>query len=59
MDANLAPASPDSTSLLVQAMASFGTNEVIANATSALIGAGPVQQAEIATPIDPRSAHAA
>jgi hypothetical protein len=59
MDASLLSASSGSTSLLAQAMASFGTNEAFANATSALIGAGPVQQAEIATPIDPRSAHAA
>jgi hypothetical protein len=49
-DASLPSASADSTSLLVQAMASFGSSDVIVNSTSALIGAGSVQQSEIAAP---------
>jgi hypothetical protein len=49
----------DSSSLLVQAMSSFAVSDAIVNSASALVGAGPVQQPEIATPTDPRFAHTA
>jgi hypothetical protein len=52
-----AAASTDSTSLLVQSMASFGASEAIAASSSTLVGAGPAQS-EIAAPTDPRFAHA-
>jgi type V secretory pathway adhesin AidA len=50
--------SPDSTSLLVQAMASFGSSGTIANSNSALLGPDPSQQSALATPIDGHLAHA-
>jgi V8-like Glu-specific endopeptidase len=56
-EASLSSVSADSTSLLVQSMASFGASNAVADSTAALLGAGPVQQSEIAAPTDPHLAH--
>jgi hypothetical protein len=51
-------ANDGTTSLLVQAMASFGTNGAVANSNSALLGPDPSQQSALAAPIDGHLAHA-
>jgi hypothetical protein len=56
IDANLLSPSSDSTSLLVQAMASFGVSDAVDNSTGAFVAAGLMQQSEIAAPIDPQLA---
>jgi hypothetical protein len=53
--APLVPA--DSTSLLVQAMASFGPGEAVDNATAAALSIGGAQLSEIAAPQDQRLNH--
>jgi hypothetical protein len=58
MMSNSGSASPQSSSLLVQAMASFGSNGAVANSNSALLGPDPSQQSALAAPIDGHLAHA-
>jgi hypothetical protein len=58
MMSNSGSASPQSSSLLVQAMASFGSNGAVANANSALIGPDPSPQSALAAPINGHPAHA-
>jgi hypothetical protein len=48
---------PDSTSLLVQAMASFGTNGLLYNSSGAPLGTDPSQQSPLAAPVDQHLAH--
>jgi hypothetical protein len=52
-------ASPDSTSLLVQAMASFGSSSAPLNSSGALLGVDPSQQSALAAPIDNTNARQA
>jgi hypothetical protein len=54
---SLPPTSTASTSLLVQAMASFGSTEAVDNSPGALVGAAPSQLAEITAPVDQHPAH--
>jgi hypothetical protein len=56
--ASFETASPDSTSLLVQAMASFGSSGAPVNSSGALLGADPSQQSALAAPIDQHLAQA-
>ena len=58
MMSNSGSASPQSSSLLVQAMASFGANGAVANSNSALLGTDPSQQSALTTPINGHLAHA-
>ena len=51
-------ASPNFTSLLVQAMASFGSSGAPVNSSGALLGADPSQQSALAAPIDQHLAQA-
>jgi hypothetical protein len=61
--ANLAPASPapltqtDPTSLLVQAMASFGPSDTVDNSTGAVLSTGNAQLSEIVAAPDQRLTH--
>jgi hypothetical protein len=53
------PAPPaDSTSLLVQSMASFGASTGVFNSGGALPSSDPAQQSGLAAPIDQHLAHA-
>ena len=56
--ASFETASPDSTSLLVQAMASFGSSGAPVNSSGALPGVDPSQQSALAAPIDQHLAQA-
>jgi hypothetical protein len=47
----------DSTSLLVQSMASFGASDAVGTATGTLLTAGVGQLSDMAAPIDQRMAH--
>jgi hypothetical protein len=51
-DASLPATSPDSTPLLVQSMASFGSSGAVANSTGALAGIDPSQQSALAATIE-------
>jgi hypothetical protein len=50
--AGLLSMTPDSTSLLVQAMASFGSSSAVVDSNSAPIGIDATQQSELAAPFD-------
>jgi hypothetical protein len=58
IDASLPSPSLDSTSLMVQAMASFGASDAGDNSTGSVLSAGIAQLSEIVAPIDQRIAHA-
>jgi hypothetical protein len=55
---NSGSASPQSSSLLVQAMASFGASGALSSSNSAFLGADPSQPSALAAPIDGHLAHA-
>jgi hypothetical protein len=55
--ARLPPPARDSTSLLVQAMALFGSSGAVINSTGALLGADPSQHSALAAPIDQYLVH--
>jgi hypothetical protein len=61
IDTSVAPASPasspDSMSLLVQAMASFGPSDTVDNSTAAILSTGNAQFSEIVAPVDQRLTH--
>jgi hypothetical protein len=51
--------SPDSTALLAQAMASFGSSAAGANSSDSIFAAELSQQSTLAAPLDPHLAHSA
>jgi hypothetical protein len=57
MQASLSPVSSDSTSLLVQSMASFGASDTAVSPTGAILPDGVGQLSEIVTPNDQHLAH--
>jgi hypothetical protein len=57
-EASLSSVSADSTSLLVQSMASFGASNAVADSTSALPATDPSQPPTLAMTIEQHPAHA-
>jgi hypothetical protein len=57
IDASLPSLSSGSTSLLVQAMASFGTSGATLNSALAFLGGDPSQQTPLAASLDRHLAH--
>jgi hypothetical protein len=58
MQASLSPVSSDSTSLLVQSMASFGASAALVDSTGALPPTDSSQQPTLATTVEQHLAHA-